>query len=138
LVGAHPRGLPSHRGMAGAENPRTSRAGDELEQDRELQSVMLSITPTRRRKGSNHIGWSPSQPDTPGAGGTGIEPATRGFGERGTLAQLVSCRLILPIFLRSLYIVVSSSLAASRGFAVKYAVNCTRYRRDVVGPFKVC
>src|SRR5215467_4676463 len=66
------------------------------------------------------------------AGGTGIEPATCGFGGRGTLAQLVSCRLVLPIFLRSLFIFVSSSLAASLGFAVKFAINCTLYHRDVV------
>jgi hypothetical protein len=73
-----------------------------------------------------------------GAGGTGIEPATCGFGGRGTLAQFVSCRLILPIFLRSLFIVGSSSLAASLGFAVKFAVNCTQNPREVVRPFEVC
>src|SRR5262249_15260812 len=48
---------------------------------------------------------------------------TCGFGERGTLAQSVSFRLILPFFRRSLSEAVSSSLSASRGIAVKFAVE---------------
>ena len=57
------------------------------------------------------------------AGGTGIEPATCGFGGRGAASRPVSCRLILPISRRPLSAAVSSSLSASLGVAVRIAVK---------------
>jgi hypothetical protein len=57
------------------------------------------------------------------AGGTGIEPATYGFGGRGGPSRLVSRRLHAPAHARSASATVSLSLASSVGGAVSPAVT---------------
>ena len=57
------------------------------------------------------------------AGGTGIEPATYDFGERGGLSHHVSCNLSPAAHLRSVSVSVSRRRTASARHAVKSAVS---------------
>ena len=57
------------------------------------------------------------------AGGTGIEPATCGFGERGAPSRCVSCSLFFAQRRHSTSVSVSCNLTAPVGAAVSKAVK---------------